>query len=262
MADGLIIRRGGGSAGAALNMIAVSDAAALPASTKENTIAIVTDVTIGAIYAQEGMPTGASDGAVLITPDCAAYAANMAATGAVLVKIGACYQQIAGAWNKKEAYIYQGSAWQAVKGCFFLYNIGNPIDHITGGWAASDDGSGTCTIDDDSILLETTSTKTRKGAVTQKAVNMAGYSKLCMDVDVLSLKGGSTEVRLGVHTSNNPKVGTSSATKTSIKVYPYCASRSIIKYDVSSLTGSMYIWAALANATAASLRILKIWLEE
>lgn len=260
MADGLIIRRGG-SAGAALQVMAVSSAAALPASAKESTIAIITSTAIGAVYAQAGMPTTASNGDVLITADNAAHTVNMAAKGAVMVSIGACYQMTGGAWNKMDAYVYRGGAWQAVTGCFYLYNVGNPMEHITGGWAATDDGSGTCAMDDDSIYFETTSSLSRRGAVTQKAIDMTGYSKLCMDVDVLTFKGGSTQMYLGVHTTNNPKTGTTSVTKTSTKVYPYCASRMTVEYDVSSVTEAMYVWASLANGSVASIRIRKIWLE-
>lgn len=144
----------------------------------------------------------------------------------------------------------------------YLYNAGDEMDSITGGWAETADGSGVCTFEESSILLETTASLTRKGVVTNSAIDTTGYSKVCMDADVLACKGGTTQVKIGVHTSNKPVVGTSSGTSTCTTVYPYSGvERMRVSYDVRALTSGRYVWTSLANASAASIRILKIWLE-
>lgn len=107
----MIIRRGGG-AGAALKVMAVSSAAALPASAKEDTIAIITD-SIGALYVQEAFPeAGAGD--IWITPEDTMFNVNLSKKGSIMIGIGNVYQYTAGEWIEKHAYIYRDGKWQFI----------------------------------------------------------------------------------------------------------------------------------------------------
>lgn len=143
----------------------------------------------------------------------------------------------------------------------YLYNSGDEMDSITGGWAETADGTGVCTFEESSILIETTASLTRKGVVTGGTVDLTDSSKLCMEVDVSEYVAGSTQLRVGIHTTGSPVTGSGSVTSTSKLALPYSEGRMQVKYDVSSRTDAYYIWASLANATKATVKILRIWLE-
>lgn len=143
----------------------------------------------------------------------------------------------------------------------YLYKDGDGIDELTGGWSETSDGSGVCTIGADGILLETNSTKTRKGVVSNQAVDLTAYSRLFVEFEVLSYSSGKSQIRIGVHTTNSPTVGTSNATSTCALFYPYGDGKMMYSYNIKDINASRFIWASLANATTASIRIYRIWFE-
>lgn len=163
-----------------------------------------------------------------------------------------------------EAYIVRrggSGTGENESGRKYLYRDGDGLDSLTGGWAETSDGTGSCILEADGILLKTSSSQSRKGVVTGGTVDLTDSSKLCMEVDVSEYVAGSTQLRVGIHTTGSPVTGTGSVTSTCKLALPYSEGRMQVKYDVSSRTDAYYIWASLANATKATVKILRIWLE-
>ena len=111
MADGMIIRRGGG-AGMALNIIGVEHAALIPQSPREDTIAVI-GAGSGTAYVQEAIPE-AAEGDIWITPEDKVYDINLVKKGSILIGIGNVYRFQEGEWKDAEAYIFRDGKWQHV----------------------------------------------------------------------------------------------------------------------------------------------------
>jgi hypothetical protein len=111
MGDGVISRRGGGS-GAAMNIMTVAKAWLLPASAKEDTLAVV-GVSPDTIYVQEAIPDG-TDFDIWVTPEDKVYDINLAKKGSLLIGIGNVFQFMDGQWSEVDAYIFRDGKWQYV----------------------------------------------------------------------------------------------------------------------------------------------------
>ena len=112
MADGLIIRRGGGS-GTTINIISAQQTAMLPASAKEDTIAVIGS-GFGAVYVQEAIPAVVAEGDIWITPEDKVFDINLAKKGSILIGVGNVYQYIQGEWCDVDAHIFRNGRWQQV----------------------------------------------------------------------------------------------------------------------------------------------------
>lgn len=111
MADGMIIRRGGG-AGATLVIMTADHEAMLPASAKEDTIAVICAGS-GTVYVQEAIPE-AAEGDIWITAEDKVYDINLVKKGSIMIGIGNVYQYTEGEWTEKDAYIFRDGKWQHV----------------------------------------------------------------------------------------------------------------------------------------------------
>lgn len=121
--------------GAALNVTAVSDASALPETADENTIAVVTGVEIGAVYARNSAPTTASAGDVFIKTDAkASFVVELANEGSIQICISCAYVYTGSAWETAQAFIFQGGEWAEMAGAVYLYYCGDECTDHSGGW--------------------------------------------------------------------------------------------------------------------------------
>lgn len=256
---GMILRRGGGSA-ASISVINAESVDALGAG-RENQIAVIGSERPGAVYAQAYKPTAAADGDIWICPLGAKIAANIAEKGAIEINVGSVYQKSGGVWMQREAHIYADGAWKEIAGSTVLYDRGAQFDGETGGWMTAADGNGTVSFEDDHILIETTTSATRKGVVTTTACRTSRHTRVCALIDVMTVKAGTTQVLIGTHTSDNPKVGTSGATATSTTAKPTKTGVMQIMYEYGDIEEDLHVWLSLANASAAEIKILRVWLE-
>lgn len=198
MSDAIIMRRGGGSA--ALKVISVTGADSLPESAQENTIAVVTIMSVSLVYAQKTRPdeVGPDElevmlpyGCIWITPDDAVHTVNLAREGTAEVGIGAVYLFEDDAWNKAEAYIYQNGEWQLVQKVKHLYNAGDQCESVSGGWIKK---SGTLTVNEDSLHIKGSTGR----AVTTNLIDTTGFTAIEFDIMCTS---ASAKTQVGIGTS-------------------------------------------------------------
>ena len=122
MGDAMILRRGG-TGGEPVRLLTVSSAAALPNTAQDNTLALVTTQTPGAVQLSHTAPAAPAAGDVWIMTSV---------SGDHLLQVGrknllnTClvrgYQYLGGAWTVKDLYLRSGGAWRNMY--TYLYSRG------------------------------------------------------------------------------------------------------------------------------------------
>ena len=122
MGDAMILRRGG-TGGEPVRLLTVSSAAALPNTAQDNTLALVTTQTPGAVQLSHTAPAAPAAGDVWIMTSV---------SGDHLLQVGrknllnTClvrgYQYLGGAWTVKDLYLRSGGAWRNMH--TYLYSRG------------------------------------------------------------------------------------------------------------------------------------------
>lgn len=197
MSDAMIMRRSAG--GASLKVITVTGADGLPESAKEDTIAVVTMMPIGEVYAQEAEPGMTASGilemlpvgSIWITPEYAVHSVNLVKKGAIRIGIGAVYQLEGDVWNKAEAYIYQMGEWHLIRKLKYLYNAGDQCQGVSGGWKKM---SGTLTVNEDSLHIKGSTGR----IATTNLIDTTGFTEIEFDV---MCNSSSARTQVGIGTS-------------------------------------------------------------
>lgn len=128
-------RTNAGGGGSALNfkVIAVSSELLLPATAKENTIAVITDTAITSYVFSADTPTP-EEGMIWFTTETSSVVSFDAIKKNVLrVYPTNCQQYTSGGWVKKAAKTWQNGAWVEWWDGYY-YKEGNEEVIVTGGW--------------------------------------------------------------------------------------------------------------------------------
>ena len=131
MSEGYII--GGGGSSLNFKVIAVSSELLLPATAKENTIAVITTAPITSYVFSSTAPTSPAEGMVwFATGTASTVGFNAIKKDSLWVYPTGCQQYVSGAWIAKTTKTYRDGAW--VTWSRYLYNAGDECVDITGGW--------------------------------------------------------------------------------------------------------------------------------
>lgn len=135
MSEGYII--GGGGSALNFKVIAVSSELLLPATAKENTIAVITDTAITSYVFSVSAPTSPAEGMVwFATGTASTVGFNATKENGLWVYPTGCQQYVSGEWVQKAVKTYRDSAWVDWWNGY-LYDSGNEYDFVTGGWKAN-----------------------------------------------------------------------------------------------------------------------------
>ena len=134
MGNAFLYGSGGGS-GLNFEVKAYASEDSLPATAKENTIAVITETPITAYTFSATEPTDPIEGAVWIRIGAASPVEfNALKKNEIRVYPVSAKQYVSGAWVGKTAKSYQGGEWVAWVTDTFLYNKGDFCTDVTGGW--------------------------------------------------------------------------------------------------------------------------------
>ena len=216
MSEGYIIGGGGG----ALNfrVIAVSSELLLPATAKENTIAVITDTAITSYVFSSTAPTSPAVGMVwFATGTASTVGFNAVKKNGLWVYPTGCQQYVSGAWVSKTAQTYQNGAWQNWR--TYLYANGDQYTDITGGWTTDGvvygtDGvytNGGISFTDTTIRMTRQNVRGNIPAVsTVNKVDLSEFETLKVNFD---LSVGGTQFRIYASSSKSPYSSTAVASQ-------------------------------------------------
>lgn len=251
----------------------------IPETTRENTIAVVTETPITAYTIAASEPTAPVEGMVWIMTDDAlnvSFSATM--QNPVLVNPSSVRQYVGGAWERKTAKLYQNGAW-IVLGVVYLYNEGDRCAELTGDYRTLGTYYGACTINVAPVITYNATSvnvvsNTTEGAgvwVTTNKINLEKFSKLCMKGELVAKRGNQYLVSTAFAAFSNVgnKVDWASNRSASTILQLWDGDDRTEKLvdpviDISNLTGSYYIGIGqyIHRAySSASAYIEKIWLE-
>ena len=171
-------------AGGGLNFKVVQYTETPTGTAAENTIAVVTDTAISSWVMSAEQPDGV-DGLVWIEvaaeSDVAFYADKKQQVKLYPISVS---QYTGGVWGKRVALIYQSGMWvQFSNTVLLLYSYGDQCESVTGGYSPTTDKGGTCTFNDDHILLDSISNSVYSSiatAVTVNPIDVSGYSEMAV----------------------------------------------------------------------------------
>lgn len=231
-----------------------------PASPKDNTIWVNTDVPITSYVFSVTEPTGIPGLVWITTGATGSVEFNAIKKNYIQIYPISAKQYISGAWVAKTAKIYQRGAWVDLWNGE-LYNAGDEFTNITGGWTNSGctyaSGSTSLSViapKKNSTYIEFTSSESSKvcGATTDKPIDLTNYSAVHFEIETL---GTGTTKRCLISKSKklNETVANVSLRAT--------VTTQIYTIDVSNITGMHYIGALAGNSTSCAFRLKKAWLE-
>lgn len=226
-----------------------------PASPVENTVWVVTDAAISKWdFRAEGNPSWAEpEGTVFITsstdPVNIHFNAIKNATKGIRIflQLLGCIQYSAGAWRKREAYIYQGGVWKQFSNvALYLYNNGDQCTNVSGGWDAyaykrSDDTAVTevaPTVAKNSSSITVThysswENYTSGALLTNASIDVTNYGSLSINVTAVTLSDASEGLKLfltNTKSNNLTIIASLDLTATGIKTL-----------NISSVSGACYV---------------------
>ena len=246
----------GGTSGAKLRVIAVASAAALPASEREYTVAIVSSVTVGLVYAQAKAPNTPQAGDVWLRlglDSNAPVPMNKDDTIRLSITHGMQYDADNG-WLSRETYIRVDSVW--VDLYTWLYANGDKCTLLTGGWVA---GYGTgYFVDAANYIRLRTDTTTYKSAtaVTNNVVDLTPYATLKCSFTILDATTLKVAIGYGASKTTNLSAATTKIMQTFATTD---VGDHVISMDISAADTSAYVMAAVF--TTGAIDIKGIWME-
>lgn len=245
----MILNMTGGSGGGGLNFAVkqYADAAELPASAAENTIAIITAETMTSWAFDAVAPADPAEGMVWIEVGAASEVAfNLLKKNAVYVYPVSVWQYIAGAWSTVDAYIRQKSAWTQFSELItsvYLYNAGDVCEAVTGGYAAfslkptsnpASNGSPSISYGENAMTISSDTAYATNGGIvrTSKKVDVTSFKKLVWEGE----RTGGAQANISVWSSMG-----SNQTENRVAVLDLAAGMTSAEIDVSELSGEHYI---------------------
>ena len=226
-----------------------------PASPKENTIWVNTDVEITSWAFSATGPENPSEGMVWISVGTSSPVAfNALKKNVIQVYPMSAKQYVSGAWVDKTAQSYQNGAWVAWVPDGSLYLEGNQCTFITGGWKfvrgrGSQYGTGAGVHNEDHMQLTISETWDSIQATTTNKIDLTKYSKLCCRTS-----GAAGFLQYDSSTTMDNGIAQ--------KAIPKRTSQGNTTLDISSASGSYYVAVQLSSTTTTgTMKVYKVWLE-
>lgn len=254
MGNAFLYGSGGGGAGLNFEIKAYVSEGSLPATAKENTIAVITTTPITAYTFSATEPTDPIEGMVWITVNTSSSVEfNALKKNNITVCPMSAKQYVSGAWVDKEAKTYHNGAWVDWWNGELFIN-GNQYEAFTGGWVRADyyvgnddnTNTGTLTVED-TIYLKTSMGTYCKSVRTSNKIDLTNWKTL----RYIAIQYNKGEAAILV-TSQVGDVDNVAVAKGSFVVGES-------SLDITELVGEYYIGAYVRNA--GEVTIEKIYLE-
>lgn len=238
----------GGAAG--VKVIAADSEEALPENKQEGTIAVITNVAIGAVLVQNETPASPEAGDVWV--NTAVRSTGPVQLGNATLYPSGVKQYITGEWKSVSAYVFTLEGWQPLE--MYLFRSGDLFEDVTGGWAVSTQMLGLAQITDNA--LETTSghegANYNKAAFrTKKAVDLSGYKTLRAQFTAVTATFVDQPIAVGVTATafaegklegNTAVLGQPSSCMSGYsQTLTHEPAAFTLEYDISALSDSMYV---------------------
>jgi hypothetical protein len=139
----------------------------------------------------------------------------------------------------------------------YLYNLGDEITALTGGWVKRSDSVGTYTKESTYLSISNTTLETGGAFYTTNSADVSSYNKIKATFSDVVVSG-SAVAQIYMKTAANGGGTTLAIAQPTIT----SAAETTIELDVSALaTGYVYVGAFLTASGSVSSKITKIWLE-
>lgn len=251
MAEGIIVRRGGGAGGVDFSIVG---GATQPSSPKENMIWINTETPIGAVSFSAARPISATLGDVWIA-ECKPFSIgiNIGGKNTMMFYISKCYQYDSEKFVEIPGMIYRSGAWAELHD-YALYAPGDEKGITTGGWLSkgmksqSDSGASAketpISSTEQYLLIDSSEDTGSDGACILYAadpIDLTDFKSLVFEGDFT--RGGTSSATRNLSFcawSSFPSYYYVSSTKAAGQDVPGTTA-TMITVDVSSLNGFYYV---------------------
>ena len=244
---------GGGGGGASIQVIAVASEDSLPETANENTVAVITEQTIGTLYVYPKAPEAANVGDVLMLSNGTDTIINLTEDGTFAIGGAGVYIKNDDAWSFVDAYIFANGEWQ----CLWanrIYYEGNEYTVYTGGFtthAISSRSGASATVmlpgvtrNNANIIADTQATATRGVGMfcTTNMIDLTPYSTLVFEGTFVSEYTNYPVNFVAAAWSKIPEF----YNQDRLAYYELTKTQTKISIDVSSINTSAYIGFGIA----------------
>lgn len=263
MGEAFITRRGGGGG---LNFKVVGGTT--QPTGKENLIWVKTSTTITGYMFAGTRPTSAASGMVLIQTAATSNAAfNALKKNTLMVYPDSVSQYINGAWEKKDAWIYQNSTWKQIS-WLWLYVIQNGVIITPPGFSTFGYMGNTTlpTITAGDGYQQIASTTNSNAVTTDSNIDLTNITTVYAEINLVKVTQSSTPKWKGISLAVLNAVGVANYNALTNAIIEQQLTTTVgeqtLSVDVSSLTGSYYIGLTVPSNSAAgsTIQVKNIWL--
>ena len=263
---GNIMSGRGGGAGGGLNFKVVGGTT--QPTGKENLIWVKTSTTITGYMFAGTKPASATNGTVLIqTAATSAAAFNALKKNTLMVYPDSVSQYVNGAWEKRDAWIYQNSAWKQISWSW-LYVIQNGVIVTPPGFSTFGYTGNTTlpTITAGEGYQQIASTTNSNAVTTNSAIDLTNVTTVYAGINLVKVTQSTTAKWKGISLAVLNAVGVANHSALTNAIIEQQLTTTIgeqtLSVDVSALTGSYYIGlTASSNGTSGStIQAKNIWL--
>lgn len=246
---------GGGGSSLNFKVIVVASELLLPATAKENTIAVITDTAITSYVFSVSAPTSPAEGMVWVATGTASVVGfNALKKNNIQLYPSGCQQYISGVWTVKKAVTWQNNAWQSWEE--YLYNHGDQCNELTGGWASfSRTDKNVVSFEADHIFMSAAYVASNYGATVCSAnkIDVTNKSLLRLVASSERVSSGVTDIpqaRFGLVSAKQYKAPTDPSSWTASVALVHSQDFNTTKVyktyylDISSVSGSYYVAAS------------------
>lgn len=263
---GNIMSGRGGGAGGGLNFKVVGGTT--QPTGKENLIWVKTSATITGYMFSGAKPTSAASGTVLIQTAATSNAAfNALKKNTLMVYPDSVSQYVNGAWEKRDAWIYQNNAWKQISWSW-LYVIQNGVIVTPPGFSTFGYTGNTTlpTITAGDGYQQIASTTNSNAVTTDSAIDLTNVTTVYAGINLVKVTQSTTAKWKGISLAVLNAVGVANHSALTNAIIEQQLTTTIgeqtLSVDVSALTGSYYIGlTASSNGTNGStIQAKNIWL--
>lgn len=230
-----------------------------PASPKENTLWINTDVAIGEYIISQATPTTRADGTALQAGDVwiehggtSELEINALKKNGIYIRMLAVAQWSGSAWVRKEAQLYKNGSWSAF--VWKLYDNGDEVEVTTGGWSLVSNYNSEYTESrtNEYIYLYTSSVSNHKQGFfcTENTIDLTNFNTITA-VHTYKQNSYGLFKPIAVHTDRDaPSKNDDFVAYTGFSYkYDYEGTKETFTLDVSALSGGHYVGFALGTSS-------------
>lgn len=263
---GNIMSGRGGGTGGGLNFKVVGGTT--QPTGKENLIWVKTSATITGYMFSGAKPTSAASGTVLIQTAATSNAAfNALKKNTLMVYPDSVSQYVNGAWEKRDAWIYQNNAWKQISWSW-LYVIQNGVIVTPPGFSTFGYTGNTTlpTITAGDGYQQIASTTNSNAVTTDSAIDLTNVTTVYAGINLVKVTQSTTAKWKGISLAVLNAVGVANHSALTNAIIEQQLTTTIgeqtLSVDVSALTGSYYIGlTASSNGTNGStIQAKNIWL--